>query len=67
MLRRVAGYPVAVVFSTAVLILLAHVPQGSDALSDEFEQAQVPGVGKQLNNLLAWSIGEISFATRAVK
>jgi len=66
MLRRVAGTPMAaVVLSAALLVLLAHASL-TDALSDQVEQGQEPRVAKELNDLLAWSIGELRNAKKVI-
>ena len=44
--------------TAAVLFVLAHAtPPTADRLGDNLEQKQDPAVAKQLNDLLAWSIG----------
>ena len=41
----------------ALLLSPAHASSESDALGERLEQTQDPKVAKQLNDLLAWSIG----------
>jgi len=47
----------AVLSYAALLISRAHASSETEALGEMLDQTQDPGVAKQLNDLLAWSIG----------